>query len=114
MTVNAEEVNSYWERVVAILREIPCRKRIKILSWNDPGEWDSVLIEPVPSAVELPRMGPVHKADIDWMEVDPIVVSRAGKYAPELTRNFQDDIISKLNDASIKMKVVEGMIRIFI
>ncbi|WP_396276193.1 DUF6678 family protein [Hymenobacter psychrotolerans] len=50
---------------------------------------------------------------MEWVELDPIVVTHIGRLVPPKVTVATDDIIQVLNDEGIEYAIVRGTIRIY-
>lgn len=50
-------------------RMVSAKVRVKLLNDDEPSEWASWLINPVPGYLELEKYGPVLIKEIEWLEI---------------------------------------------
>ncbi|WP_022824123.1 DUF6678 family protein [Hymenobacter norwichensis] len=87
-----------------------CKVRLKVCREGDITDWGNMFGLPVEGYIEV--SGPERISDVEWIELDPIVVTLIGRLVPPKVEVVTDEIIQTLNNTGIKHDVVEGMIRI--
>lgn len=100
------------ERLIILQKLIEitsCKIRLKPYQY-EATEWRSGFGLPVEGYIEV--AGPERIADVEWLELDPIVVTHIGRLVPPHIAFVSDAIREVLNRECIRFDVVKGMIRI--
>lgn len=87
-----------------------CKVRLKVYHEDLATEWRGGFGLPVEGYIEV--AGPERIEDVEWIELDPIVVTHIGRLVPPKVTIAIDDIIQELDSMGIAYQVVKGMIRI--
>lgn len=110
--METSSLNDFWSKIVAILKDYPCKCRLRISRTDITTEWGSPIFEPSPSYVELMQFGPVAKRDIEWLEVDPVVMQHVGRLVPPKRKDFMNDLLQRFEDEGIKVILSDKYLRI--
>jgi hypothetical protein len=87
-----------------------CKIRLKAYREDSATEWSGGFGLPVPGYIEV--AGPEPIKDVEWIELDPIVITHIGRLVPPKVAVVIDDIIQVLDKEVIDYEIVKGMIRI--
>ncbi|UOG75805.1 hypothetical protein MTX78_04215 [Hymenobacter tibetensis] len=100
-------------RLLAIQKlvyDVCCQIRLKVYNEDYITDWKSGFGLPVEGYIEV--SGPERISDVEWIELDPVVVTRIGRLVPPKVSIILDEIIQVLQQESIDYQVVKGMVRI--
>lgn len=85
-----------WDEIVAIVRELRLKARVKPRGREPSPEWTTFLIVPVPGYVESSGCGPLPFREVEWIEIDPVRVSERGLRVPPAVENLAGPLLSRL------------------
>ncbi|GGG52620.1 hypothetical protein GCM10011378_31070 [Hymenobacter glacieicola] len=88
-----------------------CKIRLKVYHEELATEWRGGFGLPTRGYIEV--SGPERISDIEWIELDPIVVTYIGRLVPPKVTVVIDEIILGLNNEGIEYKTVKGSIRVY-
>jgi len=97
-------------KVVEIVQSLGLKSRIKALS-DAVSDWNAWLIIPVPSYFEGAD-GPVSDKQIEWIDIDPIVLTRRGNLVPDLREDKKSALVSALVEREIQFEDMGEFLRI--
>jgi hypothetical protein len=98
-------------RVLAIfLQQLHCQVRLKREAYAIPEEWAGGIGLPVRSYIEL--HGPWPFREIEWLEINPIVLEHIGLLVKLKQHNYLENITSYLKSEGISHSIDEGVVRI--
>jgi hypothetical protein len=92
------------------LRQLRCQVRLKHKAYKMPEEWAKGIGLPVRGYIEL--IGPWSFREVEWLEINPIVIEHIGRLVKPRQHNYLEGIIAHLNSESINHFINDGMIRI--
>jgi hypothetical protein len=103
-----------WRDVIAAVdaSAFEIRYRIKPMHEPDPGAWCRWLIIPVEGYLETGSTGPVPMQDVEWIDVDPAVVSAKGRLIPARQVDASDAIVRALGKTRAAIEIVDGLVRV--
>ncbi|SES90799.1 DUF6678 family protein [Hymenobacter actinosclerus] len=106
-------MKKYMKRLIILqklIEDTKCKVRLKPDRTNQITDWRGGFGIPVEGYIEV--AGPERIADVEWIELDPIVVTHIGRLVPPHIAFVSDAIREVLNKELVEFDVVKGMIRI--
>jgi hypothetical protein len=99
------------QRLEAILSGPGYALRLKTKADPEPERWGEWLGVPVPGYVEITGPWPVRK--VEWIEVNPVVVTQLGRLVPPRVTDYTLPLTQQLTEAGLPFVVTaEGYLRI--
>jgi hypothetical protein len=98
------------EKVAALSNKLHCQARLKRKLDNVPESWGSGIGFPVRTYIEI--IGPWPFKEVEWVEIDPIVMEYIGRLVAPKRWNHLKQVIALLEAEHIDYDLVDGMIRI--
>ena len=99
------------EKVAALINGLGCNPRIKLNHNALPEAWGNRgICIPVSGYIEV--HGPWPFKDVEWLEIDHIVVEHIGRLVKPKRHDYLNDVISLLQSEEIPYSIIEGMVRI--
>ena len=98
------------EALANFLRQLHCQVRLKHKAYKMPEGWAGGIGLPVRGYIEL--VGPWPFREVEWLEINPIVIEHIGRLVKHRQHNYLENIIAHLNSEVINHSINEGMIRI--
>jgi hypothetical protein len=97
-------------RIVEIAKSLGLKCRTKDSFSTEPCEW-GFLIMPVASYFEG-HGGPVSEKDLEWIDIDPVVLTYRGKLVPDLKEDKKVYLLKALEDRNIQYEDKGEFIRV--
>jgi len=85
---------------------------LKVKGNPKPEGWNSGAVIPVPGYIEINGPWPIHQ--VDWVEIDPVVMQYIGRLVPPKQVNSLMQIESELRQADLLYAVSDGIIRVLL
>lgn len=101
---------SQLEGLADFSRQLNCQVRIKLKLDDVPELWAGGIGLPVKGYIEL--NGPSTFREVEWLEINPIVLEHVGRLVKPKQHNYLENIIAHLKSEGISHSIKEGMIRI--
>jgi hypothetical protein len=98
------------EALADFLRQLHCRVRLKHKAHALPEAWAGGIGLPVRGYIEL--IGPWPFREVEWLEINPIVVEHIGRLVKPKQHNYLENITSFLQSQGIAYAVVDEAVRI--
>ncbi|MBD2724551.1 DUF6678 family protein [Hymenobacter armeniacus] len=99
------------EKIAALLNQLKCQPRLKLKHDNTPEAWSNMGIGlPVRGYIEL--NGPWPFREVEWLEINPIVMERVGRLVAPKQWSHLEQIASFLQLEGVEYKIIDGMVRI--
>ncbi|WP_460500061.1 DUF6678 family protein [Hymenobacter agri] len=98
------------ERIAALSNKLHCQARLKLKSTDLPESWNSGIGFPVRTYIEI--NGPWPFRQVDWVEINPIVMEHIGRLVAPKRWNHSEQLIALLEAAHGSYSLVDRMIRI--
>lgn len=99
------------EKVAALINSLGCNPRIKLKNDITPETWGNTgICVPVNGYIEV--QGPWPLREVEWLEINPIVIEHIGRLVAPKRWNHSDAIVSFLQTEDVSFNIVDGMIRI--
>jgi hypothetical protein len=102
------------DKFIALLPEKPWKYRLKISHQELKNKWSLWLIQPTAHYLETKKDGPFPLKEIAWIDIDPIVMSKAGKLLPEKSADQTEMISTLLKEQQVEFIIVEDLVRIML
>ncbi|SNC68116.1 hypothetical protein SAMN06265337_2183 [Hymenobacter gelipurpurascens] len=102
------------DKLIAIqylIKRTCCKVRLKVYHEDLATEWRGGFGLPVKGYIEV--VGPERIEDVEWIELDPIVVTHIGRLMPPEVTVITDEIVQTLYKEVINYKIVRGIVRIY-
>ncbi|GAA4026627.1 hypothetical protein GCM10022409_08240 [Hymenobacter glaciei] len=97
--------------LAALINSLGCSPRIKLRHDATPEAWGNTgICIPVSGYIEV--QGPWPFREVEWLEINPIVMKHIGRLVASKRWNHSDAIVSFLQTEGVGYSIVEGMIRI--
>jgi hypothetical protein len=96
--------------LVNIIQANKCSVRLKVRGAPKPEGWNSRAGIPVPGYIEINGPWPIHQ--VDWVEINPVVMEYIGRLVPPKQVNSLIQIESELRQADLLYTVSDGIIRV--
>ncbi|ROU09296.1 DUF6678 family protein [Lysobacter enzymogenes] len=97
-----------WDAIVALIRELRLKARVKPRGSPPPPEWTTFLIVPTRSYVESSGCGPVPFREVEWIEIDPVRITERGRLVPPAVENLAGELLSRLTALGVQVQGGEG------
>ncbi|QQQ00667.1 DUF6678 family protein [Lysobacter enzymogenes] len=97
-----------WDAIVAVVRELRLKARVKPRGSPPPPEWTTFLIVPVPGYVESSGCGPLPFREVEWIEIDPVRVTERGRLLAPAVENLAGELLSRLTALGLQAQGGEG------
>ena len=94
-----------------LIYQTRCKIRLKVYFEDCVTDWRGGFGLPVDGYIEV--SGPEKISDIDWIELDPIVVTRIVRLVPPKIVDVTNEIVKMLDEGGIHYVLLEGLIRIY-
>jgi hypothetical protein len=101
-----------WMRAIDVLRQLPVRFRIKLLTSDQPSDWDDCLLSPVENYVEIPRLGPVLALEIEWLEIDTNPSRQSGCRHSGLLADPMAEVVAALHSVRVPFTTKGAVVRV--
>ena len=98
------------ETLVDFAKQLHCQVRIKLKAEELPEGWAGGIGLPVRGYIEL--HGPWPFREVEWLEINPIVIEHIGRLVKPRQHNYLENIMAHLKSEGISHSIDEGMIRI--
>ena len=98
------------ERIAALSKKLYCQARLKRKLNDLPESWGNGIGLPVRTYIEI--IGPWPFREVDWLEINPIVMEHIGRLVAPKRWNHLEQIITLLEAEHVNYSLVDGMIRI--
>ena len=97
------------QKVADLVNQLGCPVRIKPKEYSSE-TWTTGIGLPTNNYVEL--NGPWAFRDVDWLEINPIVMEHIGRLIKPKRHDHINEIISLLKLEKISCSIIEGMVRV--
>lgn len=107
----------YFNAVKLFIKSIynkPYSYRIKIKNEPSPGTWSNWLIQPSDSYLEAETQGPYPISDIEWLDIDPVVIKAEGTLMPVEETDHSEEILQLLNSLDFPYMETNGIISTYL
>jgi hypothetical protein len=98
------------EVLANFISQLCCQVRIKPNSEEIPEAWARGIGLPVPRYIEL--HGPWPFREVEWLEINPIIMEHIGRLVKSKKHNYLENIISFLQSQGIAYAVIDEAVRI--
>jgi hypothetical protein len=98
------------ERIASLSNKLHCQARLKRKLNDLPDSWGNGIGLPVRTYIEI--NGPWPFRELDWLEINPVVMEHIGRLVAPKRHNYLNDIIELLNSEEIPYLIIEGMVRV--
>lgn len=99
------------EKIAALSNQLKCQPRLKLKHDDTPEAWGNMGIWlPVKGYIEL--NGPWPFREVEWLEINPIVMERIGRLVAPKQWNHLEQIVSLLQVECVEYRIVDDMARI--
>ncbi|MDF7810046.1 DUF6678 family protein [Hymenobacter sp. YC55] len=101
-------------RLLAIQKlvyDMRCQIRLKVYNEDYITDWKGGFGLPVEDYIEV--SGPERISDVEWIELDPVVVTPIGRLVPPKLEVITDEIIEVLSNVGIGYETTNGIIRVY-
>jgi hypothetical protein len=96
--------------LVNIIQANKCEVRLKVKGSPEPEGWNSGVAIPVSGYIEINGPWPIHQ--VDWVEINPVVMEYIGRLVPPRKVNSLIKIESELSQANLLYTVSDNIIRV--
>ena len=99
------------KKVVALVNSLGCKPRVKLKHTDLPEAWGNMgVVLPVRGYIEV--IGPWPFREVEWLEINPIVMEHIGRLIKPKQHNYLNDIVTLLQLEGVPYSVIEGMLRV--
>ncbi|MET4074680.1 DUF6678 family protein [Hymenobacter sp. UYCo722] len=99
------------EKVAALMNSLGCNARIKLKHDALPEAWGSTgICIPVSGYIEV--QGPWPFREVEWLEINPIVMEHTGRLIKPKRHDHLSGIVSLLQLEAIPYSIVEEKVRV--
>jgi hypothetical protein len=98
------------EALANFISQLHCQVRLKSNAEEIPEAWTRGIGLPVPRYIEL--HGPVPFREVEWLEINSIVVEHIGRLVKPKQHNYLENITSFLQSQDIAYAVTDEAVRI--
>ena len=98
------------EKIAVLSNKLHCQARLKLQLNDLPESWGNGIGLPVRTYIEI--IGPWPFREVDWLEINPIVMEHIGRLVAPKRWNHLEQIITLLEAEHVNYSLVDGMIRI--
>ncbi|MBH8569845.1 hypothetical protein KB206_13210 [Microvirga sp. STS02] len=98
------------EKIAALSNQLHCQPRLKLKRDAIPEAWGSGIGLPVRTYIEI--IGPWPFREVEWLEINPIVMEHIGRLVAPKQWNHLNTLVSLLQVENVEYSIVDGMIRI--
>ena len=98
------------EKIAALSNKLHCQARIKLKHNDLPESWGSGIGFPVRAYIEI--NGPWPFRQVDWVEINPIVMEHIGRLVAPKCWNHSGQLIALLETEHVNYSLVDGMLRL--
>lgn len=98
------------EALANLLRQLHCQVRLKHKAYEIPEAWAGGIGLPARGYIEL--VGPWPFREVQWLEINPIVIEHTGRLVKPKQHNYSENITAFLQSEGIAYSIIEEAVRI--
>jgi|GEM_PF-2022639 len=94
-----------------VIKNLELKCRVKAVDAN-VSDWSPIIFQPVESHYEGKGFGPMPGKEIEWIDIDPVVVRWRGRLVPDLKKDKKQMLIAALSGQKIVFEDFGEFIRV--